>query len=154
MDTVYKSTNAGASWSEASADLQNAAVNAVCISPADPNVLIAGTRNDGIYKSINGGLNWTQKLANVWNYKVNDVQSNPGDPNEYLAATEWGLLYSGDAGETWQQFSDQLDNVPVNDIALVPGASGTDILAATSLAGIWTTLGTAAPAAVKDWQLY
>ena len=54
---IYKTTNAGASWTRISNDLPQVPVNDLEIDPANPNLLYLAT-DIGVYYSVNGGTNW------------------------------------------------------------------------------------------------
>lgn len=62
---VYKSTDGGANWSQASTGISGQDVRALFIDPADPSgdTVYAGTGGDGanpggVYRSTNGGVSW------------------------------------------------------------------------------------------------
>lgn len=153
-DTLYKSTNGGVTWHEASEDLWNSDVVTVALSPTNPNLMLAGTTIDGIYRSVDAGLNWGPCSIGSNRFMVNKIIANPTNGNEFLAATNAGLLYTPNGGVTWKTFCPELDNVAVNDVYLQPGIAGMDVFASTEHEGIWTTLNTARSAAAADWNLF
>lgn len=53
---IYKSTDAGASWTALREDLY---VSALTLSPRDPRVLFAGTQ-EGVLRSDDSGAMWTR----------------------------------------------------------------------------------------------
>lgn len=65
LGDVYKTTNGGASWNQASAGIAGQDVRALFIDPNDPSgdTIYAGTGGDGanpggVYRSTNGGASW------------------------------------------------------------------------------------------------
>jgi hypothetical protein len=54
---IYKSTDAGKTWSNISANLPDLPMQSVCVDPENPTDLYVGT-DLGVYRSINGGTNW------------------------------------------------------------------------------------------------
>src|SRR5437899_2695853 len=56
---VFKSADAGASWTAVNFGLQNASVFALAIDPVNPAMLYAGTFNGGVFKSADGGAIWS-----------------------------------------------------------------------------------------------
>ncbi|MFA6468892.1 MAG: T9SS type A sorting domain-containing protein [Bacteroidota bacterium] len=54
---VYKSTDAGKSWTDISANLPDLPMQSVCVDPAIPSDIYLGT-DLGVYRSTNGGANW------------------------------------------------------------------------------------------------
>ena len=94
-------------------------VNVIEISPADPNVLFAGSASGGIWKTTNGGTFWTPinipvvpvmgisdivistKNPSVIYAATGDANgARPGDLTGY-AAFSYGILKSTDGGATW-----------------------------------------------------
>src|SRR5262249_54217082 len=60
---VWKSTNAGQTWSPIFDRTGMASLGALPIAPSNPRILYAGTgeetRGDGVYKSTDAGATWT-----------------------------------------------------------------------------------------------
>lgn len=120
---VWKSTNAGASWSMLP-DLPSViAVNCMAMSPSDPDTLYAGTGEQafffapegssnsavnvgaGLFKSTDGGVSWTQlpsTTSAAWN-SVTRLAIDPNNASTILASTISGIWRSTDAGTTWSQ---------------------------------------------------
>lgn len=116
---VWKSRSSGENWEPVGDDLMNIAVNSMAISPADPNVLYAGTgegyfrenergtalplRGNGIYVTRDGAETWAQlPSTNNENFHwVNDIVISTHDASRIYAATRTGVWRSLDGGETW-----------------------------------------------------
>ena len=109
---IYKSINAGASWSLMNSSIGNRMALQLLMDPTDHLSLIAAT-NNGIWKTSDGGLSWVCKRVGgqftdmVW-------KSNPGT-NTLYAATFDAVFQSDDKGETWYQLSNGLT---------IPGTNG------------------------------
>ena len=113
---VWKSVDAGKSWTPLGDLLPNLAVNALAIDPRNPNILYAGTgegfqnadavRGLGIFKSTDGGQNWTV-LPATYNrtdfFYVNKLIISPFDPNRLYATTRTGIWRTLDGGASWTQ---------------------------------------------------
>src|SRR5215213_2507860 len=60
---VWKSTNAGQTWTPVFDSTGMASIGALAIAPSNPRVIYAGTgeetRGDGVYRSADGGATWT-----------------------------------------------------------------------------------------------
>lgn len=110
---VWKSTNAGQSWTPLADMLPNIAVSSLVFDPKDSNIIYAGTgegffnsdgvRGLGIFKTTDAGSNWKQ-LANTAVsdfYYVNDLAVSPNDSQKIYAATRNGVFRSNDGGENW-----------------------------------------------------
>ncbi len=112
---VWKSTNAGASWTPLTDFLANIAVTSLAMDPSNANVLYAGTgegffntdaiRGAGIFKTTDGGATWTQlaATANSNFYYVNRLAISPNNTQRVYAATRTGIFRSTDGGASWSQ---------------------------------------------------
>jgi hypothetical protein len=56
---IFRSTDAGRSWTPASTGLTNAVVTELALDPRTPNVLYAGTTGGGVFRSADAARNWT-----------------------------------------------------------------------------------------------
>lgn len=118
---VYKTTDAGRSWSNVSDGFFGGSIGAVAVSPSDPNVVYVGTgektvrgnvsHGDGVYRSTDAGRTWTHVgLADT--RQIGRVRVHPTDPDTvYVAAIghlfgpndERGVFRSRDGGATWEK---------------------------------------------------
>lgn len=110
---VWKSTDAGASWTPYGDQMANIGVVTLAFDPQNTSVLYAGTgegvgnvdavRGAGIFKSTDAGLTWSQ-LASTNNsdfYYTMQVLVSPRNTQRLWAATRLGVYRSLDAGTTW-----------------------------------------------------
>jgi photosystem II stability/assembly factor-like uncharacterized protein len=106
-DGIFKTTNGGSSWAQLSSTACTATngnfcwVNRLAISPTEPQVLLAATRN-GIFRTTDGGANWSQRLAGVFD----DVLFQANNGSRCIASTHYApgkAYYSMDAGLNWTQ---------------------------------------------------
>ncbi len=110
---VWKSVNAGASWTPLTDLLANLAVCTLAFDPKNPAILYAGTgegflngdgvRGAGIFKTTDGGLGWTRLPSTNTSdfYYVNDLVISATDSNRIYAATRTGVWRSLDGGANW-----------------------------------------------------
>ncbi len=111
---IWKTTNAGASWSDLTPNLPTLAVTTMAQAASDHTILYAGTGEgfynigsivgDGIFKSTDKGLSWIQlsSTAGQNNFSfVNRIIISPSDANIILAATNAGIFRSTNGGVTW-----------------------------------------------------
>jgi photosystem II stability/assembly factor-like uncharacterized protein len=118
---VWKTTNAGSHWRNVSDGFfRTAAVGALAVSEADPNVIYAGTgettirsnvsHGDGVYRSTDGGRTW-HNVGLADTRHIGAIAIHPGDPDiVYVAALghawgpnpERGVYRSNDGGGTWE----------------------------------------------------
>ena len=126
---VWKTTNAGATWTPLFDTKPSLAIGALVIDPADPDRLFAGTGEanlgtqesvyfgDGIYRSTDAGATWTKVGGSMFDdCYVADITIRPGNSNVMLAAvhgipaktghangcgSRQGIYRSTDAGTVW-----------------------------------------------------
>lgn len=132
---VWRTDNAGRTWSPLLQHGQAASVGALAVAPSNPKVIYAGTgqpepRYDiaagmGVYKSTDGGANWTQLGLQDTRY-IGAIWISPTDPNVVLVGAQGhffgpsaarGLYRSTDGGKTWSQVLKINDWTGVVDIA-------------------------------------
>ncbi len=107
---VYKSTDAGITWSPTGLSFQLnqhdvTLIKKIVVNPSNSNeVLACGV--SGMYRSINGGNSWSKKLDSLFC----DMEQDPQNSNIIYAATAWiknsntgfaGIYKSSDFGNTW-----------------------------------------------------
>jgi photosystem II stability/assembly factor-like uncharacterized protein len=74
-------------------------VNGFVVSPKDPRVMYATTR-DGLFRSTDAGESWKSVGSGIRD--VMAVTVNPREPREVYAVSTEGRLYrSADGGTTW-----------------------------------------------------
>jgi photosystem II stability/assembly factor-like uncharacterized protein len=119
---IWKSTNAGATWTPISDQQVTLAIGSITIDPNNHNTLYIGTGEEnfsgdsyygaGILKSTNGGETWTQMPGGFtknpcggdW---IGGIAVQPGNSLVLLAAVEScyygeaGIYRSADGGQTW-----------------------------------------------------
>ncbi len=124
---VYKSTDAGRSWTHMGLD-STGRIGRIVISSLDPNVVLVcalgrsygPAQQRGVYRSADGGKTWTRALFVDANTGCSDLALDPSDPNVVYAGMwqfeikTWhlqsggpgsGLWTSHDGGVTWKRLS-------------------------------------------------
>jgi len=123
---VFKSTNAGTTWTLIFDNYGSASIGDVAIFQKNPDIIWVGTgeecgRNsaawgDGIYKSIDGGKTFTN-MGLKDTYNIGSVAVHPSDPNiVYVAAVgsiygkigDRGFFKTIDGGKTWTKLTNNL----------------------------------------------
>jgi len=133
---VWKTTDAGQTWTPLADRIANIAVNSMAIHPENPEVLYVGTgegyfreivrgtwlplRGAGVFKTEDGGSTWsrlpsTDSPAFHW---VNDLIISPKDPERIYAATRTGVQISENGGTSWSQSLDPDVNGGCLDLVL------------------------------------
>jgi photosystem II stability/assembly factor-like uncharacterized protein/uncharacterized protein (DUF2164 family) len=135
---VWKTTNAGESWTPISdkAHLEN--IGAIAVASSDANVIYVGTgepglRSDitygnGMWKSTDAGKTWTH-IGLEDTRHIAKVLIDPHDPNLVLVAAighaygpnaERGVFRSTDGGKTWQKVLYEDDKTGAVDLVSDP----------------------------------
>ena len=123
---VFKSTNAGITWTPIFDDYGSGSIGDVAFFQGNPDIIWVGTgeahnRNssgwgDGIYKSTDGGRTF-QNMGLEETHQIARIATHPTDPDiVYVAAVGhlWGysgtrgLFKTTDGGETWEKLSNGL----------------------------------------------
>ena len=136
---VWKTVNAGSTWRCVSDGfLRTAAVGALAVAPADPNVLYVGTgeacirgnvaHGDGVYRSEDAGRTW-RHLGLQATRHIGKVRVHPQNPDlVYVAALghafgpnrERGVFRSHDGGATWDHVLFRDEDAGCVDLAMDP----------------------------------
>ncbi|MFC1481417.1 T9SS type A sorting domain-containing protein [Candidatus Neomarinimicrobiota bacterium] len=138
---VWKTENAGQSWTELTSDLPNLAIGWLAMAPSNHDVIYAGTgegfinvdqmNGSGIWKTTDRGQTWGQ-LASTGNLEFQNVTRiivDPADEDILLvttsvgfgrAPTTSGVHRSTDGGLTWSKVYDSGAHT-VDQIIVDPG---------------------------------
>lgn len=126
---LWKSTNAGTSWTTTTDLLPSLGVNDVAVHPTNPNVIYIATGDDdggdtysvGVLKSTDGGVTWNMTGLNYTvnlTRKISRILIHPTNPNILFAGTSSGLYRSLNAGVTWFRV---IGASPIKDVEFKPG---------------------------------
>ncbi|HYV42887.1 MAG TPA: hypothetical protein VEO02_13940, partial [Thermoanaerobaculia bacterium] len=77
---VFKTLNAGGSWTAVTSGLTNLNVYALAIDPVTLATVYAGTYGGGVFKSVNGGGSWAAVTSGLTNLNVNALAIDPDTP--------------------------------------------------------------------------
>jgi photosystem II stability/assembly factor-like uncharacterized protein len=132
-DGIYKSTDAGKTWTHLPGLRDGQQIPALAIDPRDPNKVFAAVLGHpygpsperGLYRSADGGQTWQRIISKDENTGSSDVEIDPSNP-DVVYASMWevregpwednnefngaggGLFKSSDGGSTWHQLSNGL----------------------------------------------
>jgi photosystem II stability/assembly factor-like uncharacterized protein len=136
---VWKTTDGGTYWQNVSDGFFNtAAVGAIQVADADPNVVWAGTgescirgnvsHGDGVYRSTDGGKSWTNMGLRDTRH-IARIRIHPSNPDVvYVAAlghafgpnAERGVFRTWDGGRSWEKVLFKSENAGAIDLTLDP----------------------------------
>jgi photosystem II stability/assembly factor-like uncharacterized protein len=137
-DDIYRSTDRGDSWTQLSTNLAGGEVfQTVAVAPSNSDVIYASWENT-VYATIDLGTTWSSLNPPVSNSQaITSIDVHPTDANtfwitldSYVASKK--VYQTNDGGQTWNNWTGSLPNVPVNTIIYENGSNdalyiGTDI---------------------------
>ena len=135
---VWKTTNAGISWTPVFDDQPSYSIGDVAIDPSDPDIVWVGTGEnvsgrhvawgDGVYRSRDGGRSW-RRMGLAASEHIGRILIDPRDGNVVFVAAEGPLWSSGgerglyrteNGGETWEAVLTVDANTGVTDVEFDP----------------------------------
>lgn len=153
LEGIYRSTNAGQSFTKINEGLEDSRIISVAIDPSDDSKMFAGTgshrpylvyEGTGMYRSVNGGDSWT-KIPGLPEAPVPAIVVHPQNHDIVWASfMGYGIYRSTNGGETWIRQDTGLEVPYVYTMAVDP--TGTDVAYAGTLAYYGT------PEAVTEYQ--
>jgi photosystem II stability/assembly factor-like uncharacterized protein len=148
---VWKTTNAGRTWTPIFDDQPTGSIGSIAVAPSDPNVIYVGSGEglqrpdlaigDGMYKSTDAGKTWTH-LGLRDSQQIARVEVDPKNPNRLFVAVlghpygpndERGIFRSTDGGQTFQKVLYRDENTGGKDVDIDP--SNPDVVYATLFEG-------------------
>ena len=130
---VWRTQNAGTSWKAVSPVLDDSAISAIEVSPADSNRIYVGTENGGFFRSVDGGKNWSANISGstLPGHKITRIDSTAKLGPDFVLVTlaHFGhshLFRSFDGGKTWDDIDQgRLPDVPHHAVVIRPDAPKT-----------------------------
>ncbi|HEX7122366.1 MAG TPA: hypothetical protein VF178_08365, partial [Gemmatimonadaceae bacterium] len=135
---VWKTTNAGVSWTPVFDSVRIGSIGAVAVAPSDPDVVWVGTGEaqnmrssswgTGVYRSTDGGRTWSGPMLSRSQH-IGRIVIDPRNPDVvYVAAVgplwapggERGLFKTTDGGRTWTNVKEISQYTGFTDVALDP----------------------------------
>ena len=107
---IFKTTDAGSSWTELTNGLGSSFYRSISISAASPATILAAT-DGGIYKSTNGGSSWTGPTLPP---AATIIAINPLDPTIVLAVSFFNVFRSANNDPSTVDLR-QMFGLPAND---------------------------------------
>jgi len=112
---IWKTTDAGESWTLLTPDLSNMATTTLAMAPSQHDIIYTGTgegfgnldgiNGNGIFKSTNRGVSWSYLPATSMFSDVNRLAVDPTNPDILIAATSTGIYRTTNGGTNWTQVS-------------------------------------------------
>ncbi len=135
---VWKTENAGTTWTPVFDDQASYSIGAIAIDPANPSVVWVGSGEnnsqrsvsygDGVYRTMDAGKTW-KNLGLAKSEHIGKILIDPRDSRVVYVAAQGPLWNSGgdrglykttDAGATWKQVLRISDDTGVSDVVFDP----------------------------------
>ena len=140
--TLFKTTNAGSSWSNNNTGLTES-LNALAVAPGNPNVIYAGN-SSGFYRSTDAGASWTRTSPGL--PSVDSIAIDPTN-SSIVYAGAIGLFKTTDGGNNWTTLNIPANDARVGTIVFDPATPSTmyagsngGVFRSTDSGSTWTTL--------------
>jgi PKD repeat protein len=163
---LWKSTNAGASWTCLTDYLPIIGCSDLAIDPTNTQVLYLGTGDNdggdmpsiGVLKSIDGGLTWNSTGMNfniIQQRKIARLIIDPSNTNVVYCGTSAGIYKTYDAGVNWSQVTGS----GIQDMEMNPAdpqtlyACRTTFIKSTNGGATWTTVSSGLPSVAQVSRL-
>ncbi len=128
---LWRSTNKGDDWEAVSDIFASSAITTVSQNPSYPDMMICASggfyiTDVPVYISEDGGINWRNVSQNIPGPKrqIPRVVAHPVEENTvYVVRSGFGsgkIYESTNMGQSWQDISSDLPDVPYNDLFIDP----------------------------------
>lgn len=99
-------------------------IQAVSIDAASPNIIYAGSANNGIYRSTDSGASWSEINNGLATLDIQVITIDPNLSTTLYAGTAIGGIYkSTNSGDTWVSINTGIKNFNVYAIKVDPNDS-------------------------------
>jgi hypothetical protein len=130
---IYKSTNAGDSWTSAGSGLSASGAAGISIDRFDSNHLLAWVNSSG-FESTNGGASWAP-FATTAGRQAILLAFDPSTPGRIYNSSNDAVERSNDGGRTWFSISTGLGTTHGNLFVISP--SGNSLFTGGTDGGVW-----------------
>ncbi len=110
-------------------------IQVVSIDAANPNIIYAGSANNGIYRSIDSGGNWSAVNNGLATLDIQVITIDPNLSTTLYAGTATGGIYkSTNSGDTWVAINTGVKNL--NIYAIKVDSNNSDIIYAGTFGSV------------------
>lgn len=152
---LYRSTDRGISWLPISDDLTDGlhpsgstafgTISSIAVAPTNSDYVYVGTDDGNVQVTIDGGGTWTNMSSGIPDRYITEVAVDPYNENTVFVTVSgyrWAeyqphVLRSMDRGQSWEDISGNLPEIPVNDIIIDPDLE--EVYYIANDLGVWVT---------------
>ncbi|MBD3386959.1 hypothetical protein GF407_18795 [candidate division KSB1 bacterium] len=121
-DGVYHSSDDGITWTHTGINVRN--IRTIVQHPDKPDILMAGTEENGLYVSLDHGKHWQRRDTGLLQDTIYGITFDPSHPDTvYAGGFQTGIYKSIDGGKIWKQYFDGLTDLDIHAIAVDPNDS-------------------------------
>jgi photosystem II stability/assembly factor-like uncharacterized protein len=132
---VHRSNDGGDHWEPIG--LLGLGIRTLIQHPTQPDLLAAGTEDDGVFVSNDRGKTWVQKINGLTHKTVYALAFAPNDPHIIYAGTfQGGIFKTSDEGNSWQATNNGLRILDIHALLVDPNDNNL-VYAGTLNDGIW-----------------
>ncbi len=124
---IWKTTDAGASWTNISTGLPSRTCKDIQFDPFDANTYYtcySGYASTGVYKTTDGGTSWISITGSGTNalptIPKNALAIDPTNSNNIFVGTDFGVYATTNGGATWEVLGTGMPKVVIADLELHP----------------------------------
>lgn len=136
---VFKSTDSGTTWVAQNNFGVPGTPNIIslAINPSSPQIVYAGSSNDGLFKSTNGGGVWSPANTGMGGgnpLNVSTIAIDPANTSTIYTGHGFvgGINKSTNGGSSWSPLTNGVPNIPISAIVV----TSTGVYAATQNGGV------------------
>src|SRR5262249_14295591 len=165
---LWKSADAGSTWTPSSQGLSDSYVSAIAIDPSATTTLYAGTshpydrpNSQPIHNSADGGATWTQTSLDAQGFSITAIAVNSAKTSQVIGVSHgaFGFFQSLDSGKTWSSVSTDVNCGGVNGVFFDASGStmclagGYGVCRSTDAGKAWTVTSVAPLASVETFVI-
>lgn len=151
---LYESTNRAVNWNAISGDLTDGlhpsgslsfgTLTAIAASYLNANTVYTGSDDGNVNVTFDGGTTWENISNGLPDRYITSLAISPED-DQTLYVTLSGftnldytphVFKTTDGGQTWNDLSSNLPNIPANDLIIIPNQGGELLVLATDM-NVW-----------------
>jgi photosystem II stability/assembly factor-like uncharacterized protein len=118
MNGIYRSTDGGAAWTQASTHYYN---YAMAVSPIAPDVAYSAGYSD-IYKTTNSGLTWAATGGGLAGYSLYGLAMSATNASNVYAGDNNGVFKTTSAGSSWFNTNNNINLGSICSFAAAPSS--------------------------------
>ena len=102
LGEMYRSSDAGATWTETTGELAAREAQSLAVDPSDPTQVWIATVLGGVFRSTDSGDTWSNWNVGIEVQRVRAIEADSQNEGRFWAATGGGLARTTDGGAAWE----------------------------------------------------